>query len=71
MELKAVLELLSNFVPLVWKQVRVGVERDFHLLMPQAVSDCQGGEAQLYQKAGMAVTSIVTTKFDNLLGMQE
>lgn len=33
MELKAVLEFISHFIPLVWKEVGIGVERSLYFLM--------------------------------------
>ena len=47
MELKAILELFGYLISFVWKQMGVGIECSFYLLMSQPVGDSQRRESQL------------------------
>lgn len=59
MELETILQFIGNFIPLTWKQMGVGVQRCFHLLMTETIRNDQWRESQFDQQACMRMPEIV------------
>lgn len=66
MGLKETLKPFRHLGLLVRVEVGVGLQSGFYIFMPQPFTDQQWGEPHLNQQAGMAVTEMVTTRFDSI-----
>ena len=48
--LKTILKFIGYFIPFVWEQVRISVQRGLYFLMSEPVGNSQRRESQFYQK---------------------